>query len=324
VTALGGLVRSIRRAVAVFAAELDRLDAVWIFGPHPLALLFAAVARLKRTPLVLGVRQDYPRYIAGRLPGRRWAWAVPAARGLDAAFRLLARSTPTVALGDELAANYAGGRAPVLATGFSLVRAAELADLEAALARPWDGELTLLSVGRLDPEKNPLLLLDVIAGLRQRDPRWRLLIAGDGPLHERLAAEIAGRGLEGVVELLGEVPNGPALWDLYRRSHAFLHVSLTEGLPQVLAEAHAAGVPVVATAVGGVPAALGGGRTGLLIEPRDAGAAIAALERLADDEALRRRLVATARAEAERETLEVQLDRLVAFVSASARGGAAR
>jgi hypothetical protein len=51
---------------------------------------------------------------------------------------------------------------------------------------------------------------------------------------------------------------------------------------------------------------------------------VAALERLAADPALRRRLVTTGRAEAEHETLEAQLDRLVAFVSASARGGAGR
>jgi glycosyltransferase involved in cell wall biosynthesis len=321
------MVRAVRRSGAVFSAELDGLDAVWVFGPHPMALLFAGIARARGTRLVLGVRQDYPRYIAGRLPGRGWAWAVPAARALDAAFRGLARSAPTVALGDELAARYAAGRAPVLSTGFSLVREAELADPGDAAARPWGDALTLLSVGRLDPEKNPLLLLDVIEGLRRRDPRWRLVAAGDGPLRDELAAQVAARGLAGVVELPGEVPNGPALWDLYRRSHAFLHVSFTEGLPQVLFEAQAAGVPIVATAVGGVPSAVDGGRTGLLIGPGDAGAAIAAVERLASDAELRRRLVVAARAEAGRETLEAQRDRVVDFFEAglglesASRGG---
>lgn len=317
ITAVGEMVRAVRRSGEVFLAELDRLDAVWVFGPHPMALLFAGIARARGARLVLGVRQDYPRYIAGRLPGRGWAWAVPAARALDAAFRGVARSAPTVALGDELAARYAGGRAPVLSTGFSLVREAELADPGEAAGRPWGDELTLLSVGRLDPEKNPLLLLDVIEGLRRRDPRWRLVAAGDGPLRDELAAQVAARGLAGAVELPGEVPNGPALWDLYRRSHAFLHVSFTEGLPQVLFEAQAAGVPIVATAVGGVPAALEDGRTGLLIGPGDAGAAIAAVERLAHDAGLRRRLVLAARAGAAQETLEAQRDRLVDFFEAS-------
>ena len=76
-------------------------------------------------------------------------------------------------------------------------------------------------------------------------------------------------------------------------------------------------MPIVATAVGGVPAALEDGRTGLLIGPGDAGAAIAAVERLAHDAGLRRRLVLAARAGAAQETLEAQRDRLVEFFEAS-------
>ena len=75
------------------------------------------------------------------------------------------------------------------------------------------------------------------------------------------------------------------LLDLYRSSHAFLHVSWTEGLPQTLFEAFAAGLPVVATAVGGVPAAVGD--AALLVEPGDADPPAAELLRLAGDEALR-------------------------------------
>lgn len=317
VTALPALLRSVRRSCAIFARELDGLDAVWIFGPHPLAVLFAWIARRRSTPLFLGVRQDYPEYIANRLPSRMWRWAVPAAWALDRTFRRLARRAPTVVLGEELAHAYAGG-APVMTTGFSLVPEADLVPLEQALARDWNGaELRLLSVGRLDPEKNPRLLLEIIERLRARDDRWRLRIAGDGPLRGELERALADRGLDGAVELLGEVPNGAQLWDLYRSSHAFLHVSFTEGLPQVLFEAQAAGLPIVATAVGGVAPALRGGELGLLIPPADAPAAIAALERLAGERELRERLVRAALANARDETLEAQLDRLATFFGAA-------
>ena len=274
VTTVVRVVGSVRRASAVFAAELPRLDAVWIFGPNPLALVFALIARRRGVPLVIGIRQDYPEYIANRLPSRWWRWAVPVAHGLDLAFRALARRAPTVALGDQLARRYSGG-APVMSTGFSLVRNSELANLDEALARHWGPELVVLSVTRLDPEKNPLLLLKVIRALREADPRWRMVVAGDGPLRGEMERQIVELGLADVVELLGEVPNGPELWRLYRDSHVFLHVSFTEGLPQVLFEAQAAGTPVVATDVGGVSEALGAGSCGLLIEPDDADAAIA-------------------------------------------------
>jgi glycosyltransferase involved in cell wall biosynthesis/SAM-dependent methyltransferase len=322
VTHVRELLRSLRRSCAIFAAELEHLDAVWIFGPHPLALPFAWIARRKGVDLILGVRQDYPRYIEGRLPSRWWWWAVPVAHALDAAFRLLARRAPTVVLGEELARRYRAG-APVLSTGFSLVGASEVVPPEEAVGRSWDdGELRLVSVGRLDPEKNPLLLLDVIHLLRERDPRWRLTIAGDGPLREQMEARVAGLGLNGAVELRGEVPNGPELWQLYRDSHAFLHVSFTEGLPQVLFEAQAAGVPIVATAVGGVPGALAGGGAGLLVEPGDAAAAADALSRLSADGALRRRLVTAAHENVRGETLEAQLDRLVEFFGRELRRAA--
>ena len=312
INAVGAVLRSARGSCKVFAAELERLDRVWIFGPHPMAVAFALIARRREIPLVLGVRQDFPTYIARRLPSRRWAWAVPAARGLEWVFRRLARRSPTVTVGAALAREYEHG-ARVLATGFSLVAREEVAPLEQALARPWDGSLRLLSVGRLDPEKNPRLLLDVLVGLRNEEPRWRLAVVGDGPLApalERLAREL---GVADAVEFLGYVPNGPGLWAQYRASHAFLHVSLTEGLPQVLFEAQAAGLPIVATDVGGVGAAVGNGAA-LLVPPGDADSIVEALLRLTRDKELRRRLIETGLVRAGAETMEAQLDRVAAFL----------
>jgi glycosyltransferase involved in cell wall biosynthesis len=314
VTALRGLIAAARRSAAIFRSELDRLDAVWIFGPHPLADRFARIARRHGTPLVLGVRQDYPSYIGNRLPGPLWAWAVPVAHALERSFRRLARSVPTVALGAEIASNFAGGAA-VLTTGFSLLRGDELVAEEEALAKRWNGALRVLSVGRLDPEKNPMLLLEIAELLHRREPRWSLAIAGDGPLYEALERRVAERALGDAVELLGYVPNGPELWAEYRRSHAFLHVSLTEGLPQVLFEAQGAGIPVVATDVGGVSAAVGEGESALLVPPDDAAAAANALARLAEDKDERRRLIAAGLRNAREQTLEAQLDRIAEFLT---------
>jgi len=314
VRAVAQMARAARRSAALFGDELARLDVIWIFGPHPMALLFAVIARRRGVPLVLGVRQDYPRYVGGRLPGRAWAWAVPAARALDAGFRRLARRAPAVVVGDELAQRYANG-APVLSTGFSLIGADDLVDADAAAARSWDGTISLVSVGRLDPEKNPLLLVELMALLEAREPgRWRLTVVGDGALREELGRAVAERGLGAVVEFAGELRSGPELWAAYRRAHAFVHVSLTEGIPQVLYEAAAAGLPVVATAVGGVPAALRDGELGLLVPPRDGDALAAALARLAAEPALRERLVRAGLEAVRAETMDAQLDRMAEFL----------
>jgi glycosyltransferase involved in cell wall biosynthesis len=132
-------------------------------------------------------------------------------------------------------------------------------------------------VGRIEPEKNPLLLADVLQLLRERDARWRLEVIGEGRDRSALERRAEELGVVDSLELTGYVEAGEPLWQRYRSSHAFLHVSLTEGVPSVLFEAQAAGLPVVATDVGGVRTIVEHGRTGLLVPPRDAPAAASAV-----------------------------------------------
>ncbi len=313
ITSVGGQLRAFREARRIFARELQSVDLVWIFGPHPMALGLARLAAGKGTPVVLGIRQDYPSYIRHRLPSRLWSWAIPVASGLEWAFRRMARRHPSVALGHEIANAYAPG-APVLETGFPLISHDDLADLDHALARSWSGELQVLSVGRIDAEKNPLLLADIAKGLGERSPHWKLDVIGDGALLESLTERVEAAGLTESVKLRGYVANGPELWEAYQSSQVFLHVSLTEGLPQVLAEAQAAGTPIVATAVGGVPGAIEHERNGLLIPPDDARAAVDALERLRNDHELRAALITEGLRRARTETMEAQLDRVAMFL----------
>jgi glycosyltransferase involved in cell wall biosynthesis len=310
VTDVVGMIRSLRGARAVFAREFSGLDAVWLFGPHPVSLALAPLARRAGVPVFLGVREDFPRYVAGRLPSRGWAWAVPAAHLLERAWRRLARTTPTVTVGEALARRYRSRDATVLAAGVSLVSAGDLVSREAALARSWDGPLELLSVGRIEPEKNPLLLVEVLARLPER---WRLTAVGTGSLREELERRLSQAGLSARAELPGYIPWGSALRDRYRSAHALVNVSDTEGVPQIVFEAHASGLPIVATDVGGVRAALRDGASGLLVPRRDAGAVADALEQLAAEPELRWRLVEAGLEQAEGETLEAQLARIVAF-----------
>jgi glycosyltransferase involved in cell wall biosynthesis len=298
--ALGAAVRSLRR----FDRLLRDVDAVFLLGPHPLSVAFALLALRRRKRVVLGVRQDFPRYVRHRNPRRVDLRAE--ATVLDAAWRALARRLPTVVVGEELERRYRGARSHPLAV--TLVDDDDVVAPEVALARRWDGERRLLSVGRLSPEKNPLLLADVLAAL---DDRWRLVVCGDGPLAPALARRLEERGLTPRAELHGYVPYDDGLRELYRSSQAVLHVSRTEGVPGVLYEAFAAGVPVVATAVGGVAGAAGEGA--LLVAPDDAQAAARALERLQDGD-LRRRLVEAGHGKALDHTMGRECARLAALL----------
>lgn len=121
------------------------------------------------------------------------------------------------------------------------------------------------SVGRLAPEKNHALLLRAVD--RLLDERRHLVIVGDGPLAGELRDRAAASSLPGSVHLVGarsDVPRLLSAFDVLAIS------SSTEGLPLVLPEAMAASLPVVSTAVGGIPGVVRHGRTGLLAPPNDA------------------------------------------------------
>jgi glycosyltransferase involved in cell wall biosynthesis len=294
------------RSLGRFWRLLDEVDAVWLLGPHPLAIAFALMAALRRRRVALGVRQDWPTLVRNRHPGRRWVHVV--ADLLEGAYRLLARRVPTVVVGPQVAESYSrAGR--LLEISVSLVRREDLVEPS---PRAWGGRV--LSVGRLDAEKNPLLLADILKLLVDSGEDWRLTICGEGPLEGALRERLRHLGLEDRADLVGYLPLHGGLIDLYRSSDALLHVSLTEGLPQVLLEAFAAGLPVVATAVGGVPGAVGD--AGMLVPPDDADAAAAALERLARDQSLRNRLAKAGLERVRGRTLEAESARVAEFLSA--------
>ena len=305
----GALAGSLRR----FDRALRSADAAWVLGPQGLAPAFVALALARRRHLVLGVRQDLPSYARSRYPGRRLLHL--AGDALDGAFRLLARRVPAAVVGTALAERYAGGRA-LLPLTVSLVSQSAL---DAPVAeRDWDGaELVALSVGRLEEEKNPLLMAEVLALLKRADPRWRLRICGEGPLTGALETKLAELGVADAAELLGYVSFEDGLDELYRNSHAFLHVSWTEGLPQVVYESFAARLPLVATAVGGIPDAVNG--AALLVPPGDADAAAAGLTRLAGDADLRSRLADAGTALVREHTIEAETARLARFIERTHR-----
>jgi glycosyltransferase involved in cell wall biosynthesis len=304
----GGVARALLGSLRRFDRVLREVDAVWILGPQGLALGFAALAAGRRRGLTLGVRQDLPRYVRSRHPARRWMHL--AADTLEGAFRLLALRVPVVVVGPDLARRYRRG-SRVLAISVSLVSERDIAP--SGSERSWEGEsLRALSVGRLETEKNPLLLAEALARVRERDPRWRLVVCGEGPLRGELEARARELGVADAVELLGYVPIDGGLLDVYREAHAFLHVSWTEGLPQVLYEAFAARTPVVATAVGGVADAAGD--AALLMPPGDPDAAAERLARLAADPALRARLVRAGVARVSAHTVEAEGARVTAFL----------
>jgi glycosyltransferase involved in cell wall biosynthesis len=308
---LRAVIGAVPAGIFRFWRMLDDVDVVWVLGPNPpQAIIFALLARLRRRRVVLGVRQNLPVLIRHRHPGKVHLWLF--ALALEAIYRLLSLGIPTTVVGPDLGRRYRHARR-LHVFYVSLLEDAQIVAADDD-RREFDGpELRMLSVGRLDPEKNPLLLADVLARASADDPRWRLDVCGDGSLMNALAERLEQLGVADRAVLHGHVPIDGGLWALYRASHAFVHISLTEGAPQVILEAFAARLPVVATAVGGVPALVTG--CGLLIEPQDAPAAARALAELVSDRAMRTELVDHASRRAREHTVGAECARVASFLA---------
>jgi len=156
----------------------------------------------------------------------------------------------------------------------------------------------ILFLGRLDPAKGVDELLQACAALADRHPRLRLVLGGNGKLDwvRRRADEL---GIAGRVETPGWL-DGAARDAQLARAWLFCLPSHAEGMPMSVLEAMAAGAPVVATRVGGIPETLADGALGLLVPPHDVAALAGAIGRLLDDGQLHARLACAARGAVER------------------------
>jgi len=153
-------------------------------------------------------------------------------------------------------------------------------------------------VARLQPEKGVANFLKAAARVSENFPRTRFLVVGDGPLRGELLDLAEHLGVSERVRFLGYRSDSRALMELM---DLLVVPSLTEGSPLIVLEAMAAGVPVVASAVGGIPDQVRHGREGMLVPPDDPDALVEALGALLRDPAYARRLGEAGRRRTENE-----------------------
>jgi len=156
------------------------------------------------------------------------------------------------------------------------------------------------TVGRLQDVKDQATLVDAFAHLRTLAPeaKLRLVLVGDGPLRAQLEARVREHGMDGSVWFAG--PRSDVA-PVMRSFSLFALSSIAEGTPVTLLEAMASELPVVATAVGGIPDLVEQGASGALVPPKDAPALAAAIAPYVRDRALARRHGAAGRARVEQQ-----------------------
>jgi glycosyltransferase involved in cell wall biosynthesis len=302
-------------------AFVRRIDVLHCRVPTPAASFAFAFARLLGRPAFVLVVGDL-RALTPTLPYRglkRLLW-----RGYVAfeelAIQAMANRSLTFANGAALAAKHARPGHPVVQTQTTTIEASDLRERPDVAER---SRARLLTVSRIDPRKGLRVLPGVVAQLVERGLDATLDIVGpevgapgaaeaDAIRREAEALGIADRvAFPGAVALEELLP-------MYARHDAFVLPTLPgEGVPRVLLEAMAAGLPVVATRVAGIPSLVTHEHNGLLVDQPDVPLLVDAIARIFTEDDLRRRVVAGGYATARANTLDAQASRMMADVSSA-------
>jgi glycosyltransferase involved in cell wall biosynthesis len=155
-----------------------------------------------------------------------------------------------------------------------------------------DGEVLIGCVGNYREVKRHELLIDAFAALARDRRDLRLVLVGEGPMRSHIEQQVERLGLVDRIRIHGAESD---VRPLYGAFDLVVQASRSEGMPNVLLEAAAAGRPIVATAAGGSTEIVLDGETGLLVPVEDLDALTAAMRRATEDADLRSRLAAAAR-----------------------------
>lgn len=272
--AIGGLRASGRYRRLV--RDADIVDA-WL-AP---SFTYAALNRpLAGVPVLIAGRRSMSHLYAGKLPVRRalTSWA---ARQADAVVANSQAAAREVVQGDGVP------RERVVVIPNAVVPVVVDSDSVARQRQAWGfggNELIVGCVANYKPGKGLETLLEAAARIRQDAPQLRYVLVGDGPSRGALEAVVDRLDLRAIVVLAGRVDDARTLYPAFDIA---VQTSTSEGLPNAVLEAAAAGRPIVATDVGGTAEVITTAGQGILVRPEDARELGVALLRLAADAGLR-------------------------------------
>ena len=302
---------------------LDRAMRGWeiviVGNVNPLAPLALRMARRRQLPSILWVRGNLHADLEHRLGGpvRRLVGKLAA----SAVVRAIPRGTHVISSGenDHPFLSRMGPAQVVYSSKFG-------DDDFVSLPRSHPGERRprLLYVGRIAPEKGLEILLEALRILVRRRAGLAspllTLVGSDfigSTYGDDFRRRLEGSDLADCVQMVGYVPYGERLFGIYDEHDIMVLPSFTEGFPQVLLEAMIRGLPVVSTAVGGIPKVIRDGENGLLTPSGDAEALASALNRVLADPELVDRLSREGQRVARSYTREAQTRAIEKFIRQS-------
>ena len=286
------LLRILPATSKALKSKIGDCDVIWLVGPHPLGLLAFRIAKKAKVPLFYHIRGNILKDVQVRYRGLKSIWAKCYARLMHWASLFLSHHIPILVVGQELFDLYRKSSRTIFKISPSLISQQDIeTSRNRILAQPYisKDKIRLLFVGRPEPEKGLEYLFKAMAILNSESKtRYCLTIVGEAQRGSKekeavIQTMIEQTGMVSNVEWAGYIPFGDELLDVYRNSDIFILPSLAEGIPKVIYEAMAAGLPIIATRIGGLADVISDGKNGILISPGAVNEIVNAINKIVGD-----------------------------------------
>ncbi len=302
------------RAMFIAALKLPRAmklaDVVHPRLPCVIGSVGTFFAKFTNKPTFIYVAGDWEATLQNRSP----EWLMPRIGStITQVFRYLIGGKLCFVAGDALLQKLANGNGMVRSVFTTALGSEHILDVMPPL-RPLDREVKLLFVGAASKAKGIDYLLTATATMAERGINIHLRIIGRTDDEGRALSErLAQLRLTNRVTYINHIAWDCLIWE-YEKSDIFVLPSITEGIPKVVLEAMARGVPVIATNVGGVATLVQDTKNGLLIEPKSVDAIVRAVQRLIHEDGLRARLITNGLETARQRTLAKLINGMIIAV----------
>lgn len=298
----------------ILRMEFAEWDFVLLSWPHPISLLILILIAVqqKQPVAILLTRQNLKQLVRLRYSGFRKLAAILMVNFLEWQFRLWGRNALILAVGYETYHDLRISFRHVDLVTLPLLSQNDLAESSSEDTRNGGATCRLLFVGRLEPEKGLPVLIRCVALLKAESKRVHLDIVGSGVEEGSLHKLIHDVGVTEDVTFHGYVPYGKSLFAHYHEADVFVLPSLSEGVPTVLLEAMAFGLPIIVSRVGGCKYVIKDRDNGLLVDPGSVSALSEAITELINNRELADEIRHRAKDDSSLYTMEAQQEKILA------------
>jgi len=315
------LIHVIKGTNRVLKKGVKTCDVMWIVGPHPLGILAYLKAKRYEVPIFYHIRGNILNDITVRYKGIKGLVASLYSKLMHRINIFLCKRVHTLVVGSELYSLYSSYSLKVNFISPSLIERSDIEKSKINMRKRscFKNKINLLFVGRIEPEKGLECLFRALSDLNTNSvKRYNLHIIGSAQRgsedKEVLIKELANKlKINKYIKWLNYIPYGEILIRHYRDADIFILPSFAEGIPKTLYEAMMAGLPVIATKVGGITDVVKDRINGLLISPGSSVQIVENVKKIVNNEVLRDSLVTNAFKSAEKNTIEVSRDRLMSI-----------